>query len=118
MDKEVYIKLARKKLKRTASKIMINQIENYYNAKKLNLPKKIDRNVQEKTGKPVELWIHKDHKYVRQTFKNWEHFTKWTNAQSRSIRINTMTRNGKNYVTCDFLNKKEDAKKYEDSLCL
>ena len=39
MDKEVYIKLARKKLKRTASKIMINQIENYYNAKKLNLPK-------------------------------------------------------------------------------
>lgn len=87
-------------------------------SKKLNLPKKIDRNVQEKTGKPVELWIHKDHKYVRQTFKNWEHFTKWTNAQSRSICINTMTRNGKNYVTCDFLNKKEDAKKYEDSLCL
>lgn len=87
-------------------------------SKKLNLPKKIDKNIQVKTGTPVDLWIHKDKKYVRQTFKNWEHFTKWQNAQSRNIKIDTMTRNGKNYVICDFMSKKPEAKLYEDSLCL
>ncbi len=87
-------------------------------SKKLNLPKKIDRNIIAKTGKPVDLWIHRDHKYVKQTFKNWEHFTKWQNAQSRAIKIDTMNKNGKSYVICDFLQKKQDAKTYEDSLCL
>ena len=87
-------------------------------SKKLELPKKIDKNVVEKTGKPVDLWIHKDNKYVRQTFKNWEHFTKWEKAQSRSIKIGTLEKDGKSYVTCDFLNKKPEAVKYEQSLCI
>lgn len=85
-------------------------------SKKLELPKKIDRNIQQKTGTPVELWIRKDNKYVKQTFKNWEHFTKWQNAQSRCIRINSKNENGKNYIICDFLNKKPEAEKYEKTL--
>lgn len=87
-------------------------------SKKLELPKKIDKNVVEKTGKPVNIYVNRDGKYIRQTFKNWEHFTKWEKAQSRSIKIDTLEKNGNKYVTCDFLGKKEDAKQYEKSLCL
>lgn len=85
-------------------------------SKKLNLPKKIDRNLPQKTGTPVELWIHRDNKYVKQTFKNWEHFTKWQSAQSRCIRIDSKNKDGKNYIICDFLNKKPEAKLYESKL--
>ena len=87
-------------------------------SKKLDLPKKIDKNVVPKTGNPVSIWIHQGNKYVRQDFKNWEHFTKWEKAQSRSIRINTMEKNGNSYVTCEFLNKKPEAEAYEKSLCI
>lgn len=85
-------------------------------SKKLDLPKKIDRNVPERKGDPVNIWIHKDNKYIKQTFKNWEHFTKWEKAQPRSMRINTMQKDGKSYVTCDFLNKRSDAIEYENSV--
>jgi len=87
-------------------------------SKKLELPKKIDKNVVEKTGQPVNIYVNRDGKYIKQTFKNWEHFTKWEKAQSRSIQIGTLEKNGNKYVTCDFLNKRPEAIKYEQSLCI
>lgn len=38
MNKDDYIKIAQDKLKDNSKKIMINQINNYYNAKEYNIP--------------------------------------------------------------------------------
>lgn len=89
----------------------------YTYSKKLDLPKKIDKNIQNEENK-VELWLHKNDEYQKQTFRNWDQFAKWSKAQSCNIRIGSHIEDGKNYVTCDFLNKKEEAKIFEKSLHL
>ena len=38
MNKDEYIKIAQDKLKDNSKKIMMNQINNYYNAKEYNIP--------------------------------------------------------------------------------
>lgn len=85
-------------------------------SKKLNLPKKVDRNVVPKVGTPVHLWVNTNDRYEEYTFKNWEHFATWQKAQPRNIYINSMVKDGKTYITCDFLGKKQDAINYESQL--
>ena len=79
----------------------------YNYRKKLDLPAKpgegitVTNTVKKGNGKDsVELWIHKDKKYHKTTFKNWEHFSVWAKAH-KSMVINTMVRNGSKYITCE-----------------
>ena len=88
---------------------------NYQN--KLQLPRKINEEAK-KPEKDVCIWINENGKYRKQSFKSWEHFVIWQKAQSHSIKIDSITRSGKSYITCDFLQKKKEAKLYEDSLSL
>jgi len=68
--------------------------------------------------KPVKIYIKDEKGYTPQSFKSWEHFAIWEKAQSHSIKIDTVTRGGKSYVTCEFLNKRPEAERYENSLSL
>lgn len=97
----------------------------YTYSKQLNLPKKIDKVVENPitntaADNPVEVWIHnkEEKKYSKQTFKNWLQFVFWTKAQSHPVILDTMNRDGKTYMTCKFSdNKIEAAEKYEKELC-
>ena len=60
--------------------------------------------------------IYNYDRYEEYTFKNWEHFATWQKAQPRNIYINSKVKDGKTYITCDFLDKKQDAIDYESQL--
>lgn len=85
---------------------------NYKN--KLGLPKNIS--TETKIDKPVKIYIKEGNSYNPQSFKSWEHFAIWEKAQSHSIKIDTVEKGGKSFVTCEFLNKRPEAIKYENSL--
>lgn len=89
-------------------------------SKKLELPKKIDKDIEPKTGEPVNVWVYnKDKKkYVRTTFRNWEHFVVWQRAQSHPIHLDTIEKDGHKYVICKFFeNKTKEAEQYENEIC-
>ena len=88
---------------------------NYQN--KLNLPRKINEQAK-KADNIINLWVQEDGTYKQKCFKNWEHFVIWQKAQPCSIKIDTMTKAGKSYVICDFLQKKQEATQYENSLSI
>lgn len=85
---------------------------------KLNLPKHNVIDAKVSNPQPVTIWIHENHKYKKKTFENWDRFAIWQKAQSQSIKIDTMQRDGKSYVTCDFIGKKPEAIEYEQGLVL
>ena len=88
---------------------------NYQN--KLSLPRKI--NEQAKKGdRTISIYVKDNGKYKKQCFKSWEHFVVWEKAQSHSIKLDSINKDGKSYITCDFLQKRKEAKQYEDSLNL
>ena len=97
----------------------------YTYSKQLNLPKKIDRAVDNPITKtaadnPVEVWIHnkEEKNFTRHLFRNWLQFVFWTKAQSHPVILDTMNRDGKTYMTCKFADSKvKAAEKYEKELC-
>lgn len=88
-------------------------------SKKLDLPKKIDKTVEE-TIEPVNVWVFnkETHKYTRTTFKNWQHFVVWQKAQPHPIQLDTLEKDGHKYVICKFFpNKTKEAEQYEKEIC-
>jgi len=99
----------------------------YTYSKQLNLPKKIDKGMENPimdpkvpATMPVDIWIHDkvERKYKKQSFKNWKHFVFWSKAQPYPVILDTMERDGHTYTVCKFSNNKiKEAEEYEKQLC-